>query len=100
MPARIQKRSLDITKEIIECVKNGEAVIYLCKKYSISTETFYRILKKKPELGAAYNAAKNDIHNHLVTKLWESKDPKSAMFLLERRFPNLYGRYKANEATL
>jgi transposase len=89
---RKPKLSPELQKEICEHLAHGYTVTTVCEIVGISERSYYTWCSKKEHFSQATTRAIGESKKFLHDKLRLSDDWRSAAFLLERRWPNEYGK--------
>jgi transposase len=89
---RKPKLSPELQKEICEHLAHGYTVTTVCEIVGISERSYYAWCSEKKHFSQATTRAIGESTKFLHHKLRLSDDWRSAAFLLERRWPNEYGK--------
>jgi len=81
-----------LQRKICALLERGHTVSAVCAATSIGERTFYEWREKHPQFSQATTCAIGKSKIALVNKLRHSDDWRAAAFLLERRWPNEFGR--------
>ncbi len=89
---RKSKRTPELDRRIYAILRGGLTVKGMCEIAGIAQRTFYSWCEADPAFFAETQRAIGQSKIFLVEKLRRSKDWRAAAFLLERRWPEEYGR--------
>lgn len=90
--ARSKENHEAITAKILGAIKTGATVEAACSLARIARQTFYNWLKKDTVLKADYEEALAHSEIFLVSEIRKDPSWQSKAWLLERRFPERWGR--------
>lgn len=91
---RPTKRTPEIRKRLLDCVRKGMAYSLACDASGIGETTFYEWQKEDPEFARDLKAAEGAGCEELLERirLASHENWTAAAWILERRYPQLYGR--------
>jgi hypothetical protein len=98
-PGRKEILTLSLAKQICDEIEKGIPVRLACEAHGVSPSRFITKTTEKPAFGVAYARARRALCLIWLEKL-ETKNASSAMFFLERRFREEFGKPKDVEVNV
>jgi hypothetical protein len=89
---RKPKLSPALQKEICKHLRHGYTITTVCEIVGIADRTYYTWCSEKKHFSQATTRAIGESKKFLHDKLRQSDDWRAQSFLLERRWPNEYGK--------
>jgi hypothetical protein len=84
--------TIPLQRKIERLLAQGHTIATVCQTIAIGERTYYQWCERNPQFAQATTCAIGKSKIALVDKLRRSDDWRASAFLLERRWPNEFGR--------